>query len=460
MENKSTLIYDMTQGSVFRQLIRFSLPMMLANVLQVGFNLVDMFFVGKFIGTDELSAVTIAGQITQLMFFVFLGVAIAGQIYVAQMVGAGKGKDLNEVVGNVITLSIIAGGVLMLIIPLAEPALRLINTPEAVMDEAVEYLRILSYVNILVSLYNGLCGILRGLGDSTRPTVFVAVATVVNIILDYVFIVVFHWGVAGAGWATLIGQSSACVFALVYLFRKREAFGFDFKLSSLIPRRKYMVVLLRIGVPVTVKGLCINLSMLFVNAQINALGVLAVAVTGVSHKVQNLMLIMGNAMNDATSAIVGQNMGAGKTDRVKRTVWCAFAFGMIYMVLLVALFLLFPEEIFSLFTNDAAVIAMAAPFMAVAALSAVSFGGMAPFLGLLTGVGATGLNMVIAVADGVVGRLALSVLFGYGLNMGALGFMLGNALAGFISFFWGAGYFFSGRWKKRATVIAAEDANG
>lgn len=459
MENNRTLINDLTQGSVMRRLIRFSLPLMLANVLQVCFNLVDMFFVGQFAGTDALSAVTIGGQVTHLMFSVFLGIATSGQIYVAQVVGAGRRRELNGIIGNVVTMSVIAGGILMVVIPLAQPLLRLMNTPESILAETARYLIICSYINILVALYNGLCGILRGLGDSSRPTLFIVVATLVNIVLDYLFVAVFHWGAAGAAWATLIGQSSACLFAVIYLFRNREAFGFDFKLSSLLPRRQHMAVLLRIGVPVTMKSLCITLSMLFVNVQINALGVLAVAVTGVSHKVQNLVLIMSNSMSDATASLVGQNMGAGKMERTRKVVWCALGFGMAYAVLLAVLFLLFPEQIFSFFTSDAEVIAMARPFMAVSAITAVTFGLMAPFLGLLNGVGATTLNLVIALADGVVARISLSLLFGYGLKMGALGFVLGNALAGFVSGIWGGGYFLSGRWKKRVPMITADETN-
>lgn len=460
MSNQRTLINNMTQGSVMKQLIRFSLPLIAANALQTGFNLVDMFFVGQFAGTDALSAVTIGGQLTMLMFSVFLGIATSGQIYMAQAVGAGMRRDINDIIGNVITMSIIGGGVLMAIIPLARPVLTLMKTPESIMDQTIEYLVICSYVNILVALYNGLSGILRGLGDSASPTFFVVVATVVNIVLDYVFVAKFQWGAAGAAWATLIGQSAACVFALIYLFKNRQAFGFDFKLSSLIPKRRHMTVLLRIATPVTAKSLFISLSMLFVNAQINGLGVLAVAVTGVSHKIQNIMLIVSSSMNDATATLVGQNMGAGKLERVKRTVWCATAISVAFAAVLTVLFFLFPEQIFGLFTNDPEVIAMAGPFMKVAALMVVCFGLMAPYLGLINGVGNTMLNMVIALADGVIARIALSLLFGYTLEMGALGFVLGNSLAGFVSVIGGGAYFLSGAWKKRLPVVSAGADNG
>ena len=451
------MINDLTQGSVMKQLIRFSVPLMAANALQVGFNLVDMFFVGRYAGTDALSAVSIGGQLTMLMFCFFLGIATAGQIYISQVVGSGQRKELNAIIGNVIFLSIVAGAILMVIIPLAEPVLRLMKTPESILDETVRYLVICSYINILVSLYNGLCGILRGLGDSSHPTLFVAVATVVNIVLDYLFVGVFQWGSAGAAWATLIGQSAACIFALVYLILHRESFGFDFKLRSFLPRRKHMSVLLRIGVPVSVKSLFISLSMLFVNAQINGLGVVAVAVTGVCHKLQSLMQIMARSMNDAAAALVGQNIGAGKLERVKSTVWCATGLSLIFAAVLSVLFVAFPEEIFAFFSNDPLVIAEAPPFMLACVVTMFAFALMSPTIGLIDGIGFTMLNLVIAIADGVVARIILSLVFGYAMNMGALGFFLGNGLAGFVSVIGGGIYFFTGHWRKFAPVTGVRN---
>lgn len=451
------MIYDLTQGSVMKQLIKFSLPLMAANALQVGFNLVDMFFVGRYAGTDALSAVSIGGQLTMLMFCFFLGIATAGQIYISQVVGSGRRKELNAIIGNVIFLSVAAGGILMVIIPLAEPVLRLMQTPESILDETVRYLVICSYINILVSLYNGLCGILRGLGDSSHPTLFVAVATVVNIVLDYLFVGVFHWGSAGAAWATLIGQSVACIFALVYLILHREGFGFDFRLRSFLPRRRHMSVLLRIGVPVSAKSLFISLSMLFVNAQINGLGVVAVAVTGVCHKLQSLMQIMARSMNDATAAMVGQNIGAGKLERVKATVWSATGLSLIFAAVLSVVFIAFPQEIFAFFSKDPLVIAEAPPFMLVCVVTVFSFALMSPTIGLIDGIGFTMLNMVIAIADGVAARIILSLLFGYAMNLGALGFFLGNGLAGFVSVLGGGIYFLTGHWRKLAPVTGARN---
>ena len=312
MANKSTFINDLTEGSVMKRLIRFTLPLMLANLLQVCYNLVDMFFVGQYAGTDALSAVSISSNVTMLMFFCFMGIATGGQIYVAQTVGAGRRDKLDRIVGNSLTLCVLVSLILMLTIPLATPILRLINTPEEILGVTRTYLIICTAGNVTVALYNALCGILRGMGDSRHPTMFVAISTAVNIVLDYLFVAVLHWGVAGAAWATVIGQTTACVFALVYLFRKREMLGFDFKLASFGLKSGHVRVILRIGAPIIIKNLFISISVIFVNAMIYRFGVTAAAVIGVCGKLQSLMQVISQAMMDGSASMVGQSVGAGK----------------------------------------------------------------------------------------------------------------------------------------------------
>ena len=447
-----TLGRDLTRGPILSQLIRFTLPIVVANMLQMAFNLVDMYFIGRYAGTDAFSAVSIAGQLTGLMFSFFMGIATAGQICTAQAVGAGQHRDLNGIIGNTMTLSIAVGAVLMLIIPLASPVLRLLNTPPEILADTVRYLIICASINIPVALYNGMSGILRGMGDSKRPTWFALVATVVNIILDYLFICRFRWGVAGAAWATIIGQLSACVFALAYLYRYRDKFGFNFRLQSLRPVKRFMSSLLKMGVPITVQSFFINGSIIFVGAQINRLGVLAVAVSGISQKLQSILGVFTMALNNGTASMVGQNFAAGDIPRVRRSVWDAVAVGLGFFVMISLLFLTMPHEIFSLFTRDTEVIAMAPAFMKVSCLAMLAMALMAPPIGLMNGVGNTALNMVISVADGVAARIALSLLFGNTLEMGVLGFYLGNSLAGFVTVIWGGLYFLRGRWAYRSVL--------
>ena len=457
MTNEKTLINDLTQGSVMGRLVRFTLPLMLANALQVCYNLVDMFFVGQFAGTDAQSAVSIASNVTALMFFCFMGIAAGGQIYVAQTVGSGRLRELGQIVGNSLTLCVITSLILMLAIPLARPILRLINTPESIMDMTVNYLVICTAGNLMVALYNGLCGVLRGMGDSFHPTLFVAIATVVNIVLDYLFVAVIPWGAAGAALATVIGQTVACLFALGYLFIKRSSFGFDFELSAFLLRARHVRVILRIGAPIALKNIFINLSVIFVNAQINSLGVIAVADTGICAKLQSLRQVVSQALMDGTASMVGQNIGAGKNRQASRVVWDAVLVGLIFAVVLSALFLLLPYQIFGIFSHDQAVVSLARPFMAVCAVNVFAGALMAPTMGLINGVGDTLYNMGVAIADGVVARLALSLLFGYAMSMGALGFFLGNCLAGFGSVLGGGGYFLLGGWKRRGARVGAQE---
>ncbi len=456
--NEQGIVKDLTKGSVFGNLVRFSLPLMLANTLQVGFNLVDMYFVSNFAGTQALSAVSIGGQLTMLMFSFFVGIATCGQIYVAQTVGAGRRDQLNTIIGNLVFLSVVSGIFLMLVIPLGIPILKLMNTPAEILDDTYVYLVICAAINVFIALYNGLCGVLRGMGDSKHPTMFIAVATVVNIVLDYVLVGKLEYGVSGAAFATIISQSMACFFAVGYLYKHREAFGFDFKLSSMKPDGHHMKILIRIALPVTTKQLCISLSMLFVNTMINNLGVIAVAVTGVANRLVSVMSIVSQSSNDATASMVGQNIAAGEKERVSRTLWNSVLFNAIFCVVICSLFLAMPTQVFGIFSSDPEVLAYAPSYMKACCAMMVSFAFMAPTMGLINGVGFTTLNMVIAIADGVVARIFLSIFFGSMLGMGALGFFLGNCLAGYVSVLGGWIYFLGGWWKKRATLVETSEA--
>ncbi|MBR1780388.1 MAG: MATE family efflux transporter [Oscillospiraceae bacterium] len=456
MAQEKTLITDLTEGSVLKQLIRFSLPLMAANILQVSYNLVDMFFLGQYGGTDALSASSIGGQITVLMFFCFIGIATGGQIYIAQTVGAKRQDELNYIAGNTLTLCMLTSLILMIAIPLARPILNLMNTPEEIMDISMRYLIILTIGNVPVALYNGLCALLRGMGDSIRPSIFVGVATVVNIAMDYVFVARLHWGAPGAAWATVIGQSVACLFAIGYLYRHRHHLGFTFRFSGMLLKAKYTKVILQLGIPITTKSLFISLSSMYVNAQINAFGVVAVAVAGLCAKIQSMMNVVAQSMNDSTSALVGQCIGSRKPERVNRVVWCALFIGLCFAAVLSACFLLFPHQIFGIFSNDAAVIAEAPAYLGTCVLSVLAGAMMAPFLGMINGVGDTVYNMIVAIIDGVVARLGLSILLGFAMGMGALGFFMGSALAGFASVIGGAIYFFGGWWRKKALTVAGD----
>ncbi|MBQ7384865.1 MAG: polysaccharide biosynthesis C-terminal domain-containing protein, partial [Clostridia bacterium] len=268
MRNKS-LSKDFTQGNITRQLILFSLPFMASNALQVLYSTIDMVIVGKYVGTAGLSAVSLSSLIVNFATMVCLGFSNAGQVLLSQALGAKKRKEMNDIIGTLfsfsVILSIVLSGVMLLV---RKGILYLMNVPAESYDMAMDYLVICGAGLIFTAGYNMVSAVLRGMGDAKRPFLFIGIASVVNLVLDIVFTGFLGWGVAGAAWATIIGQAVSFLFSLFYLFWRREEFGFDFKRESLRLNRKYVGMIVNLGTPMAIQSGFINLSMLFVNSMI------------------------------------------------------------------------------------------------------------------------------------------------------------------------------------------------
>ena len=453
MQNRDTMIQDLTTGSVSRQLIRFSLPFLAANMLQLLYSLVDMAFVGQANGSVGLSAVSIGSQITMLFTQISIGLTTGSQVCISHLVGSDRRDRIQAAVGTTLTwFSLIAFVLTAVGIVFCRPILRLVNTPEEAMDQAAVYLVICSAGMFFIFGYNSLCAVLRGMGDSDRPLVFVAIATAVNIILDYLFVLVLGLGAAGAAAATIAGQAVACVCALIYLYRRRVQFGFDFRPRSFLPARDLLLLINKLGIPLAFQKIAVSASMIYMNAWINTCGLAAVATAGIGSKLSSIVSMFTNAFAASVASMVGQNMGAGRVDRVPRIVYTAWAICISCAVAICVLFQIFPVQIFRLFTSDEEVLALAPSFMRVMIVLILAFALMDPPIGLANGVGNTTFNMVVGIVDGVVGRITFSLLFGYVLGMGLNGYFLGNGLAGYISVICSAAYFFFGHWRERTVV--------
>jgi len=444
------MICDLTEGSVFRKLIIFSLPYMLSNLLHTLYTLVDLAIVGRFTDSAGVSAIANAGNITMLLYSIGMALGAGGGIYIAQLVGARRYDDLQETIGTVTTFCFLCSLVLMTGMALLSRALmRLLNVPEEAFDYAVAYLRICCVGIPFTFCYGTFGDTLRGMGDSIHPLYILIFSTIVNTILDYVFVAIFGWGSSGAAWATVIAQIVSFVFALVFLYRRRQQFHFDFKPRSFAIKGDKLRVTLKLSVPLITMNVAISISVLFVNSLVNTYGLIASAVSGIGSKFTSVNHIVTGAVQNATSAMVGQNMGAEKPERANKTVYLGWAINLIFFVILAVICLAFPEQAFRLFSKDEAVIAMSRSYFRIYIWMILASCLMAPTLGLINGVGHTMMNMGIALLDGVVARIGLSLLFGRTLGMGLYGFWLGNALAGFVSVILAALYFFSGRWKTR-----------
>lgn len=454
------IINDLTTGNVTKKLLRFALPFMLSTLLQTGYSMVDMIIVGQYVGPSGLSAVSISSQLTWLATALCMGFTNGGQIIISQLVGAGKKSELNRTIGTVSTTVFIAAlFVTALGLSIRRPVLTLLSTPSESYVQASTYLAIVFSGMIFTFGYNLVSALFRGLGDSRHPLIFVAIAAGVNLILDYIFVAIFKWDVAGAAIATIAGQAVSFIASVIYLYRRREMLGFDFKLSSFLIDPSRLKVLVKLGVPFALNNAAVTISMLFVNKFINQYGLTASATFGTGTKIEQIPWIVGSGVMMACASMVGQNMGAGKFDRMKKTVNTGAVICAITAVVFMALFLLFPRQIYSLFTTDPDVLELAPLFLSclVCALPATCL--MCPYQAFISGIGNAMLVLIIALMDGFVSRILICLLLTKVFHMGLQGWFLGYGLAAYVNTILSCIYYYSGIWKKRKATFTSFTEN-
>lgn len=449
-KSSDSLIRDLTQGSVTRLLLIFAFPLLCSNLLQTVYNMVDMIVIGQFVGREGLSAVSIGGDVLHFLTFLVMGFSNAGQVILSQYIGAGNRDRIRGTIGTMFTVTFLCAVGLTIVCYFGLDAfLTAMNTPQECFHYARQYGITCVLGLVFIYGYNLVSAILRGMGDSKHPFIFIAVATVVNLVLDLVFVALLGMGPFGAALATVIGQAVSFLWALFYLYRHKEAFGFDFRPASFKPDPEVLPKLIKLGLPMILQSAAINFSMLFVNSYINGYGVVASAVTGVGNKLGSITAVVTNALSTAGSSMVGQNIGAGKYHRVPKIIGVSLVVDLAFAALLSFLTICFPRTIFGLFNDDPQVLDMAMTYIPVAVLLYVGFAMRSPFFALINGSGNAKLNLIVGLLDGVICRVGLAMLMGIALEMGIMGFWLGNAFAGYMPFLIGGVYFLTGKWKKR-----------
>lgn len=460
MANTKSMGRDLTAGSVPKVLLAFAAPLFLSNFLQAVYSMVDMVVVGKYVGTNGLSAVSIGSEMLHFLTFLAMGFANAGQVIIAQYTGAGQKDKIKRLIGTMFTfLAICAVVMTVAAMFLCENIMDWLNTPDLARDGARSYIMTCAVGLLFIYGYNMVSAVLRGMGDSKHPFMFIGIAAVLNLVLDLLFVGVFKMGAFGAALATVMGQGVSFVCSLVLLYRKREHFGFDFRLKSFGIHRDTFGALLGLGVPMAIQSAAINVSMLFVNSWINACGVEVSAVTGVGAKFSTVSNIFGQAFNAAGAAMVGQALGANKYDRVPKIILCVFLVNFAVTVVLSSVILLFPAQVFGIFIKKEEVqtMAIAMEYIPIAVIAFTSMAFRSCMFCLISGSGNSKLNFAVALLDGIIGRIGMSFLFGNVIGMGYFGFWMGGELAGFVPFLIGGTYFLSGRWKRRSALVADAD---
>ncbi|MBQ8584401.1 MAG: MATE family efflux transporter [Clostridia bacterium] len=444
-------IKDFTEGNITKQLLLFAAPLFLSNLLQVVYNMVDMAVVGATVGKEGISAVSVGGDIIALLTFVGMGFGGAGQVLIAKYVGLGQRKKIGRFVGTMSGFLTVAVAVLTLVgIVFREPLLLLMNTPSEAYSGALSYSVICTLGLIFIYGYNIVSAVLRGMGDSKHPFVFIAIAAAINVILDIVFVVWLGMGAAGAALATVISQAGSFVISVIYLILHRERFSLDVSFSCFIHwDREMLADLVRLGTPMAIKTASIQFSKLFVNSFINSYGIAVSAFAGIANKIASVANLISMAMNNAGSTMVGQNIAARKYSRVNKILLNLALITLTVSAVLSAVMLLAPDAVYSLFTTDPEVLKIGREFVPISLILFLAAALRAVMNALMNGSGNYKINFATAIFDGIVMRIGLALLFGIALGMEHLGFWLGDALAGFTPFVIGAVFYLSGKWRAK-----------
>ena len=446
---KETMVTDMTTGNVTKLLLSFAFPLFVSNALQAVYNIVDMIVVGQYIGGAGMSAVSIGGDILHLLTFVAMGFSSAGQVLIARDVGSQNMNQVQKTIGTMFTFLLSISLVISFgCFFIRHNILHWLNTPAESYAFTMDYTVTCIVGLFFVYGYNIVSAILRGMGDSRRPFLFIAIAASLNIVLDIVFVAVCGMEVFGAALATIISQAGSFIVSLIYLYRRKESFGFDFKLKSFRIESVALKPLLALGIPMAIQSAAINLSKIVLMSWINLFGVVYSALAGVYNKINMMIGIVSNSFTAAGSTMVGQNLGAKQYERVPkilRTVgFCTILISTVFAFVMVG----FQDSIYRMFTSDEIVVSNAYILLIPIILNFYGAATRSIAFSLINGSGNTKLNYAVAVLDGIISRIGIAALLGFVVKMGCQGFWYGDALAGFIPIVIGMCYYFWGNWKK------------
>ena len=395
---------DMLNGPVLPRLLSFALPLMLSSMLQLTFNAADVIVVGRFEGDAALAAVGAPGALINLLINLFLGLSVGANVVVSQCFGAGSFKDTSESVHTSIAMSLV-GGVLVGVVGyfLAGFFLGLMNTPGEVLPLATTYMRIYFLGMPANMLYNFGAAILRAVGDTRRPLTYLTVAGVVNVLLNLVFVIAFHMGVAGVALATIISQAISAILVILCLLRTDGPIHLDLKRIRLYGDKALRIA--KVGLPAGLQGMVFSISNVMIQSTINSFGKVAVAGNTTASNLESYIYVAMNSIYQAAITFTGQNVGARKYDRIARvtrdSLLAVFGIG----VVLGGLLMLFQGTLFGIYTSDAAVMAAASMRINVIAPTYFLCGMMDTTVGLLRGMGASVTPMVVSIMGVCVLRI-------------------------------------------------------
>ena len=441
---------DLTQGNIYKTLILFALPLCATYFLQLMYSTVDMAIVGKFIGESGVAAIASSSEIVNLYTFFCIGFCNGGQALIAQLIGLKNKSRFNEAIQTLLISSLILGIVICIVtIIFRADILTLLNVPIESFEMAKDYLLICSIGMIFSFGYNAVTICFRAFGDSKHALRFVIISTIVNIILDYVLVAYLNMGVVGAAIATVVGQILSFILAITSFSRCSLYPEYKYSITNLSYSFSDLKVMLKIGLPLAIQSGIVHFSMLYVNRLINNLGVSAAATFAIGIKIDDICAKTSLGFQYAGGPIVSQNFVSNNYKRVEKTIYAIWLIAGMAHIIYGVLYFIFAKEFFSLFISEESVevLNLSSTFVKSIIWTFIPLALLRGVNALYIGIGNGKLSLYLSLLDSVVGRIGFSLLFGYVLNGGFAGFVLGYGLAPLGAVIPGMIYFFSGKWK-------------
>lgn len=388
----------MTQGIIWKKILLFSLPLLLGNVFQQLYNTVDSVIVGNYIGGDALAAVGTSGPIINLLVGLFMGIATGAGVVIARYFGAQDSEAVHDAVHTTLAATFLGGLFLTVVGVLLSPTVvRLIGVPENIMSDSIDYLRIYFGGIIAMMTYNMGAGILRAVGDSKTPLYFLIISSIINIILDMLFVIIFDMGVAGVAWATLIAQAVSATLIIITLCRVNTSYRVT--LSHIRIKLSYLKEIIRIGLPSGLQNAIISMSNIVVQSYINSFGSAAIAGYSTYGKVDAFALMPVMSLSMAITTFTSQNIGAREFDRVRKGVKTGLLMSCGTAFVLTSLVVVFARTLLGIFTDDQQIIEYGLLTMTYQAPFYLVLGLNNTLAGILRGAGKASVPSLIMAAN-------------------------------------------------------------
>ncbi|MBR2404242.1 MAG: MATE family efflux transporter [Clostridia bacterium] len=402
---------DMTVGKPWKSIVMFSIPMIIGNIAQQLYSTVDSIVVGHYVGDNALAAVGSAAPLFNLLLVLFVGISAGVGIMVAQYFGARSREELSSTIGTCITLTALASLFIMLVAPpIIKPLLWLLNTPDEILNDCTRYLVIMMYGAAGMAYYNILSGILRGLGDSFSALLYLLVATILNIVLDILFVAKFNMGVAGVSVATVIAQIVSSVLCLWKLMNMKELFNLGKK--ELRMTKKHLSQIVKLGLPSGMTQAIFSSAMIIVQSLTNQFGTAFIAANVIVMRVDGFAMMPNFSFGTAMTTYAGQNIGAGRLDRVKEGAKQGTFIAVACSAFITLIILLFGKYLMAIFTETRSLVDLSVYLMRILAVGYIAMAITQSLSGVMRGAGDTMTPMWISLCTTVLLRIPVA----YGIS--------------------------------------------